>query len=151
MELYDVMRTRSAVREFTTDPLPDDVLYRILDNARFAPSGGNRQAAHIIRGARCNGAPQLAELAVPGARRYVAQIQAIPNPGAERSERWSRRRHRCGMSAHPRNARTTRSPCLHGGGALAVSVPRRGSGSLTGVRRKPFGSSSFPAVAERFI
>jgi len=32
-------------------------------------------------------------------------------------------------SAAPRNARTTRSPCLHGGGALAVSVPRRGSGA----------------------
>ena len=41
MELYDVMRTTFAVREFTDDPLPDPVLYRILDNARFAPSGGN--------------------------------------------------------------------------------------------------------------
>ena len=43
MELYDVMRSTPAVREFTDDPLPDDVLARILDNARFAPSGGNRQ------------------------------------------------------------------------------------------------------------
>ena len=41
MDLYDVMRTTAAVREFTDDPLPDDVLHRILDNARFAPSGGN--------------------------------------------------------------------------------------------------------------
>jgi nitroreductase len=47
MELYDVMRTTFAMREFTDDPLPDPVLYRILDNARFAPSGGNRQATHI--------------------------------------------------------------------------------------------------------
>ena len=37
MDLYDVMRTTSAVREFTDDPLPDDVLHTILDNARFAP------------------------------------------------------------------------------------------------------------------
>jgi len=43
-----VMRTTSAVREFTGDPLPDDVLGRILDNARFAPSGGNRQGAHLV-------------------------------------------------------------------------------------------------------
>ena len=42
------MRTTAAVREFTDDPLPDDVLERILDNARFAPSGGNRQGARII-------------------------------------------------------------------------------------------------------
>ena len=47
MELYDVMRTTFAVREFTDDPLPDPVLYRILDNARFAPSGGNRQGTHV--------------------------------------------------------------------------------------------------------
>ena len=48
MELYDVMRTTFAAREFADDPLPDPVLYRILDNARFAPSGGNRQGTHIV-------------------------------------------------------------------------------------------------------
>ncbi|MCP5029813.1 MAG: nitroreductase, partial [Actinomycetia bacterium] len=41
MELYDAMRTTFAARRFTDDDVPDDVLYRILDNARFAPSGGN--------------------------------------------------------------------------------------------------------------
>jgi len=80
MELYDVMRTTFAVREFTTDPLPDEVLYRILDNARFSPSGGNRQAGHIIVVRDAKMRQQLAELAVPGARRYVAQIQAGENP-----------------------------------------------------------------------
>jgi nitroreductase len=48
VDLYDVMRTTFAAREFTDESLPDRVLYRILDNARFAPSGGNRQAAYII-------------------------------------------------------------------------------------------------------
>ena len=48
MDLYDVMRTTFAAREFTGEPLPDRTLYRILDNARFAPSGGNRQAVRII-------------------------------------------------------------------------------------------------------
>ena len=48
MELYDVMRTTGAVRRFADEPLPDEVLERILDNARFAPSGGNRQGAHVI-------------------------------------------------------------------------------------------------------
>src|SRR5262245_48909433 len=43
MELYDAMRTTFAAREFTDDPLPDAVLFTILDRARFAPSGGNRQ------------------------------------------------------------------------------------------------------------
>jgi nitroreductase len=48
MELRTVMRTTPATRSFTADPLPDDVLYDILDDARFAPNGGNRQAWHVI-------------------------------------------------------------------------------------------------------
>ena len=48
MDLYDVMRTTGAVRRFTDDPLPDEVVERILDNARFAPSGGNRQGFRVI-------------------------------------------------------------------------------------------------------
>jgi hypothetical protein len=37
-----------AVREFEEREVPDDVLYGILDVARFAPSGGNRQAWRVI-------------------------------------------------------------------------------------------------------
>ena len=48
MELYEVMRTTFACREFTGDPVPPEVLYRIIDNARFAPSGGNRQGWRVI-------------------------------------------------------------------------------------------------------
>jgi nitroreductase len=80
MELYDVMRTTAAVREFTGDPLPDNVLDRILDNARFAPSGGNRQGVRVIviRDGRTRSA--LAELALPGARRYTAQLANGESP-----------------------------------------------------------------------
>ena len=48
MELYDAMRTTFAARDFTDDEMPDETLYRILDNARFAPSGGNRQGGRVI-------------------------------------------------------------------------------------------------------
>ncbi|WP_166903528.1 nitroreductase family protein [Mycobacterium sp. DL440] len=80
MELYDVMRTTFAVREFTDDPLSDPLLYRIIDNARFAPSGGNRQGAHItvVRDAALR--ERLAELTVPGARQYTAQAVAGEKP-----------------------------------------------------------------------
>lgn len=74
VDLYDVMRTTFAAREFTDESLPDRVLYRILDNARFAPSGGNRQAAHIIVVRDQQTRDRLAELSVPGAQRYVAQL-----------------------------------------------------------------------------
>ena len=80
MELYDVMRTTFAAREFTDDPLPDDVLRRIFDNARFAPSGGNRQGAHITVVRDADVRRQLAELGAPAARRYFAQLTAGENP-----------------------------------------------------------------------
>jgi nitroreductase len=73
MELYDAMRTTGAVRQFTGDPLPDDVLERILDNARFAPSGGNRQGVRVIAVRDATTRQKLAELSVPGAKRYLAQ------------------------------------------------------------------------------
>jgi nitroreductase len=48
MELAEVMRTTPATRSFTEEPVPDEVLHRILDHARFAPSGGNRQGWHVV-------------------------------------------------------------------------------------------------------
>jgi nitroreductase len=47
MELREAMLTTPATREFAVEPLPDATLYRILDQARFAPNGGNRQAWHV--------------------------------------------------------------------------------------------------------
>jgi len=48
MELTEVMRGAASVRQFRPDPVPDDVLYRVLDAARFAPSGGNRQGWRVV-------------------------------------------------------------------------------------------------------
>jgi nitroreductase len=48
VELYDAMRTTPATRTFTEEPVDDAVLYRMLDNARFAPNGGNRQGWKVI-------------------------------------------------------------------------------------------------------
>ena len=80
MELYEVMRTAFAAREFTADPVPDEVLARILENARFAPSGGNRQGGHVIVIREQATKDALSELAKPAARRYVAQLQAGESP-----------------------------------------------------------------------
>jgi len=80
MELYDVMHTTFAARQFTADPVPDALLHRILDHARFAPSGGNRQGWRVIvvRDPATKGA--LADLSAPAAKRYAAQQQAGESP-----------------------------------------------------------------------
>ena len=48
MELYEAMRCAPATRRFRSDPVPHEVLRRVLDAARFAPSGGNRQGWRVI-------------------------------------------------------------------------------------------------------
>jgi nitroreductase len=80
MDLYDVMRTTAAVRDFTDDPLPDHVLHTILDNARFAPSGGNRQGTQIVVVRDPTTRERLVEITEPGARRYHAQRAAGETP-----------------------------------------------------------------------
>jgi nitroreductase len=47
-QLYEVMRCAPSTRRFTEQPVPRDVLHRVLENARFAPSGGNRQGWRVI-------------------------------------------------------------------------------------------------------
>jgi nitroreductase len=80
MDLYDVMRTTAAVRQFTDDPLADEVLMRILDNARFAPSGGNRQGNRVVIVRDSQTREALMELTVPGAQRYIAQLRNGEGP-----------------------------------------------------------------------
>lgn len=80
MQLYDVMRTTFAAREFTDEPLPDEVLFRILDNARFAPSGGNRQGWKVLIVRNPATRQRLAELSRPALQRYVAQMKAGETP-----------------------------------------------------------------------
>lgn len=80
MDIYDVMRTTGAVRQFTGDPLPDETLNRILDNARFAPSGGNRQGTRVMAIRDQATKEALADLSATGSRRYIAQQRNGESP-----------------------------------------------------------------------
>ncbi len=46
--LLELMATQRAVRRLRTDPLPDDVLGRILKAGALAPSGGNVQPWRVV-------------------------------------------------------------------------------------------------------
>jgi nitroreductase len=47
-DLYELMRCAPSTRRFTADPVPRELLARVLENARFAPSGGNRQGWRVV-------------------------------------------------------------------------------------------------------
>ena len=80
MDLDEALRTTFSARDFTDEPLPDPVLVDILERARFAPSGGNRQGWKVIvlrdRATR----EKLAKLTEFGAKRYIAQQKNGENP-----------------------------------------------------------------------
>ncbi len=48
IDLYEAASTTRAVRRLRPDPIPDDVLRRVLRAATWAPSGGNLQPWHVI-------------------------------------------------------------------------------------------------------
>ena len=48
MDFYEVIRTRRSVRSYKNKPIPEEVLNRVLETARIAPSGSNRQPWKFI-------------------------------------------------------------------------------------------------------
>ncbi len=80
MELYDVMRTTFAAREFIDEDIPDAVIRNILENARFAPSGGNRQGWKVVVVREPETREQLVPLIEPTLKRYMAQVMAGEAP-----------------------------------------------------------------------
>jgi nitroreductase len=90
VNFHTVVRTTPAVREFTDESMPDEVLRRILDDARFAPNGGNRQGWRVIVVRDPATRLRLRELYQLGWREYMAHVVAgtVPfAPGGDR--RWT--------------------------------------------------------------
>lgn len=48
MELFEVIHSQRAIRRFNDEPVPDELVRKILDAAIRAPSGGNRQPWSFI-------------------------------------------------------------------------------------------------------
>ena len=47
-DIYEMMSTLRAVRRLRPDPIPDDVLHRVLQAAAWAPTGGNMQPWRVV-------------------------------------------------------------------------------------------------------
>ena len=48
MEVFQCIKTRRTVREYRPDPVPEDVVLRILQAGRWAPSSSNTQGWHFV-------------------------------------------------------------------------------------------------------
>ncbi len=85
--LYQVMRCTPSTRRFTDEPVDGAVLGRVLDNARFAPSGGNRQGWRVIVVTDPEKRQRLRELYEPAWNAYTErmgtrQLLDAPDTGA---------------------------------------------------------------------
>ena len=47
-DFLSLAKSRRSVRDFKPDPTPDDVIEKLLDAARWAPSGYNLQPVHFV-------------------------------------------------------------------------------------------------------
>ena len=92
MDLIEALRTTGAVREFTDDPVDDATVHRLLDTARFAPNGGNRQAWRVIMVRKPALRRALRDVYLPGWYEYLAQVSAGLTPWAAVTDRELERR-----------------------------------------------------------
>jgi nitroreductase len=82
MDLIETIRGTGAARDFVDEPIPDDIVYRILDNARFAPSGGNRQGWRVVVVKDPAVRVALRDLYLQGWYEYLAQVAVGLTPFA---------------------------------------------------------------------
>ncbi len=87
MDLIETLRSTGAVRDFLPDPIDDAVLYRVLDTARFAPSGGNRQGWRVIVVKDPEKRRALRDLYLTGWYEYLAMAGAGLVPWAPVTDR----------------------------------------------------------------
>jgi nitroreductase len=73
MDLAEAMRCAPTSRRFTAEPVSADVLRRALDNARFAPSGGNRQGWRVVVVRDAGRRRAIRDLYLPAWRAYMEQ------------------------------------------------------------------------------
>lgn len=70
-DLYETMSTLRAVRKLRPDPIPDDVLNRVLQAACWAPTGGNNQPWRVIVVRSPERKQALADLYAPEWAKYA--------------------------------------------------------------------------------
>jgi nitroreductase len=92
VDLIEALRTTGAVREFTDESVDDVTVHRLLDTARFAPSGGNRQAWRVVVVQDPALRRALRDVYLPGWYEYLAQVSAGLTPWAAVTDRELERR-----------------------------------------------------------
>jgi nitroreductase len=87
LSLAEALRTTGAVRDFTDRHVDDAVLSRVLDTARFAPSGSNAQAWRVVVVNDAANRRRLRDCYLKGSREYMALAAAGLRPWSPTNDR----------------------------------------------------------------
>lgn len=145
-DLYAIMQTTRAVRRLRPDPIPDDVLRRVLTAATWGPSGGNRQAWRVIAVREAATKKRLGEMYEAVWTPYAAAgRKAVENAPASIAER-TERALKAGdyLATHFHEVPVVLVFCFDPGG-LAVTDARLQRQSVVG------GGSIYPAVQNALL
>lgn len=91
MDIYEAMSTLRAVRRLRTDPVPDDVLERVLQASCWAPTGGNQQPWRVVVVRSAERKQALQDIYRPEwynyAKGFGARLEGLPD---EAKAKWER-------------------------------------------------------------
>jgi nitroreductase/alkylhydroperoxidase family enzyme len=141
IDLYEAASTTRAVRRLRPDPIPEDVLQRVLRAASWAPSGGNLQPWHVIAVRDPARKQALAELYRELWSDYAAQRRNLIAPLPEALREPAERTLRAGdhLATHLGEAPVINAFCFHPE-RLHITDAGLGRPSVVG------GASLYPAV-----
>ncbi|MDP6455540.1 MAG: nitroreductase family protein [SAR202 cluster bacterium] len=66
MDVFNTIRTRRTVRDFKPDPVPSEIVHKLLQTARWSPSSSNNQPWHFVAVQDRETIKKLGEIATQG-------------------------------------------------------------------------------------
>ncbi len=141
IDLFEAMSTLQAVRRLRPDPVPDELLRKVLTAATWAPSGGNRQPWRFVAITDAAIKKQLKDLYLPHWTAYEQigrpHAETLPEPARTNTLRmYDSARH---LADHYDEVPVIVLVCVHLG-SLAITDAQLSRPSVVG------GASIYPAV-----
>ena len=142
IDAFETMHTCRAIRYLKPDPVPDELIRKILDAAIRAPSGSNRQSWHflVIKDAATR---KMIQERYKRAFDFYTQFTSTtpPREGVAQVTMDRVRKSAAHLADHMHEAPVLLMPLL-----VNEQRPLRGDGPLQSMVRKSIDSSIYPAV-----
>jgi nitroreductase len=140
--VFETIYNCRAIRYFTNDPVPDELVTKLLDAAIRAPSGSNRQAWHFVVVTDPAIKKTLQEYYKQSFDVYASMMANVPpRPGVSEETQARVVKSAVYLSEHLHEAPVLILPCL-----VFEQGRIMGDGAMQSLARKSLYSSIYPAV-----